>query len=160
VWGSSARASSCATASASAASTPPRRSGYVTQAIIGALLVITAHLALRPLARRIDQLPADGGSEVQTIYRFRAVCRSKVEAHVRAQIVQAFAGEQFILRAVRSEDLDPGNDLVQVEAELQRFGRDDVALEAAVSRLSLEPAVSSVSWTVVEDPGAVLAAGP
>jgi putative Mg2+ transporter-C (MgtC) family protein len=64
-----------------------------------------------------------------------------------------------VLRAVRSQDLDPGTGLVQVEAELQRFGRDDVALEAAVSRLSLEPAVSSVSWTVVEETGAVLAAG-
>jgi len=72
--------------------------------------------------------------------------------------VQAFAGEQFVLRAVRSQDLDPGTDLVQVEAELQRFGRDDVALEAAVSRLSLEPAVSSVSWAVVEDPATGLAA--
>jgi len=72
--------------------------------------------------------------------------------------VQAFAGEQFVLRAVRGQDLDPGTDLVQVEAELQRFGRDDVALEAAVSRLSLEPAVSSVSWAVVEDPATGLAA--
>jgi hypothetical protein len=48
--------------------------------------------------------------------------------------------------------------LVEVEAELQRFGRDDVALEAAVSRLSLEASVSSVSWSVVEDPGVSLAA--
>ena len=63
-----------------------------------------------------------------------------------------------MLRAVRSEDLDSGTDLVEVEAELQRFGRDDVALEAAVSRLSLEPSVSSVSWTVVDAPGVVLAA--
>jgi putative Mg2+ transporter-C (MgtC) family protein len=47
---------------------------------------------------------------------------------------------------------------VQVEAELQRFGRDDIGLEAAVSRLSLEPAVSSVSWSIVEDAGAVLTA--
>jgi putative Mg2+ transporter-C (MgtC) family protein len=133
--------------------------GYITQAVIGALLVVSAHLALRPVARRIDQLPADSGSEVETIYRFRAVCRSDGEAHIRALVVQAFAGEQFILRAVHSEDLDPGTGLVQVEADLQRFGRDDVALEAAVSRLSLEPAVSSVSWTVVEDPGAVLATG-
>ncbi len=59
--------------------------------------------------------------------------------------------------AVRSEDLDPGTDLVEVEAELQRFGRDDVALEAAVSRLSLEPSVSSVSWTVVEPTSVALA---
>jgi hypothetical protein len=47
---------------------------------------------------------------------------------------------------------------VQVEAKLRRFGRDDIGRKAAVSRLSLEPAVSSVSWAV-ENPGAALAAG-
>jgi putative Mg2+ transporter-C (MgtC) family protein len=40
--------------------------------------------------------------------------------------------------------------LVEVIADLYRYGRDDVALEAAVSRLSLEPSVSSVSWNVIE----------
>jgi putative Mg2+ transporter-C (MgtC) family protein len=59
---------------------------------------------------------------------------------------------------VRSEDLDRGTDLVEVEAELQRFGRDDVVLEAAVSRLSLGPSISSVSWSVIEEPGVVLSA--
>lgn len=39
---------------------------------------------------------------------------------------------------------------------LFRYGRDDVALEAAVSRLSLEPSVSSVSWNATE-PAAPLA---
>jgi hypothetical protein len=73
-------------------------------------------------------------------------------------VAQSFAGERFILRAVHSENLDPGTGLVQVEAKLPRFGRDNIGLEAAVSRLSLEPAVSSVSWTV-ENPSAALAAG-
>jgi putative Mg2+ transporter-C (MgtC) family protein len=80
------------------------------------------------------------------------------EANIRALVAQSFAGEQFILRAVHSENLDPGTGLVQVEAKLPRFGRDNIGLEAAVSRLSLEPAVSSVSWTV-ENPSAALAAG-
>jgi putative Mg2+ transporter-C (MgtC) family protein len=73
-------------------------------------------------------------------------------------VAQSFAGERFILRAVHSENLDPGTGLVQVEAKLPRFGRDNIGLEAAVSRLSLEPAVSSMSWTV-ENPSAALAAG-
>jgi putative Mg2+ transporter-C (MgtC) family protein len=47
--------------------------------------------------------------------------------------------------------------LVEVIAELQRRGRDDLGLEAAVGRLSLEPAVSSVTWTVTE-PGPALRA--
>ncbi len=39
---------------------------------------------------------------------------------------------------------------IQGTAELQRHGRDDLAMEAAVSRLSLEPSASSVTWTTAE----------
>jgi putative Mg2+ transporter-C (MgtC) family protein len=131
--------------------------GYIIEAVVGALLVVVAHLALRPVARRLDRLPATEDSEIEVVYMFRAVCRSADEAHIRALVVQAISRDEFVLRAVRSEDLDPGTDLVEVEAELQRFGRDDVALEAAVSRLSLEPSVSSVSWSVVEPTSVALA---
>ena len=132
--------------------------GYIIEAVVGAMLVVVAHVALRPVARRLDRLPATEESEIEIVYLFRAVCRSADEAHIRALVVQAISRDEFVLRAVRSEDLDRGTDLVEVEAELQRFGRDDVALEAAVSRLSLESSVSSVSWSVIEQPGMVVAA--
>jgi putative Mg2+ transporter-C (MgtC) family protein len=132
--------------------------GYIAESAVGAILVVIAHMALRPLALRVDRMPTTEETEVETVYRFQAVCRSADEAHIRALVVQAITRDEFVLRAVRSEDLDRGTDLVEVEAELQRFGRDDVALEAAVSRLSLEPSVSSVSWSVVEDAGVSLAA--
>lgn len=132
--------------------------GYIVEAALGAVLVVLAHVALRPVARQLDRLPATEESEVQTVYRIRAVCRSTEEAHIRALVVQAISRDEFVLRAVHSEDLDAGVDLVAVEAELQRFGRDDVALEAAVSRLSLEPSISSVSWSVVEESGVALVA--
>jgi len=77
------------------------------------------------------------------------------EAHIRALLVQALAKDDFILRAVRSRDLSPDGDLVEVGAELHRYGRDDLALEQAVSRLSLEPSVSSVSWTVADSSAAL-----
>ena len=131
--------------------------GYIYEAVIGAALIVATHLLLRPLARRVDRLPALGDSEVETAYEFTAVCRAAEEAHIRALIVQALSGGDFALRAIRSQDLEPGTGLVEVDAELQRYGRDDVALEAAVSRLSLEPGVTSVKWTVVE-PIALLAA--
>jgi putative Mg2+ transporter-C (MgtC) family protein len=133
--------------------------GYIVQAIIGAILVVLAHLVLRPVARRIDRLPATGDSEVETLYEFHAVCRSEDEAHIRVLVVQALTGDDFVLRAVRSKDLDRRARTVEVTAELQRFGRDDVALEAAVSRLSLEPSVSSVTWNVVDSPAPLLPAG-
>lgn len=131
--------------------------GYVVEAIIGALLVVAAHALLRPIARRIDRMPANDQSEVETVYRFRAVCRASDEAHIRALVVQALTKDDFVLRAVRSQDLNSGSDFVEVEAELSRLGRDDVALESAVSRLSLEPSVNSVSWTVDDEVATALA---
>ncbi len=125
--------------------------GYPFEATLGAFLVVTVHLLLRPVARRIDHLPV--ADEVETVYRFRAVCRAQNEAHIRALVVQALAGGEFHLRAARSRDLNSGSDLVEVEAEVSHFGRDDVALETAVSRLSLEPGVTSVSWSVVQEEG-------
>jgi putative Mg2+ transporter-C (MgtC) family protein len=72
-------------------------------------------------------------------------------------VVQALTGGDFALHSLRSKDLNAGSGLVEVTAELTRYGRDDVALEAAVSRLSLEPSVSSVTWNTNE-PAALLAA--
>jgi putative Mg2+ transporter-C (MgtC) family protein len=68
----------------------------------------------------------------------------------RALVVNALTGDGFVLHSVRSEDLDTGSGLAEVTADLHRYGRDDLALEAAVSRLIIEPAVSSLSWNVCE----------
>ena len=43
--------------------------GYPLAATIGAVFVLTVHLALRPVARHIARLPA--ADETETIYRFR-----------------------------------------------------------------------------------------
>jgi putative Mg2+ transporter-C (MgtC) family protein len=124
--------------------------GYIPVAAIAAGFVLLAHLGLRPLARKLDRMPAGAETEVETCYNFRAVCRAGKEAHIRALVVQALARDDFVLHSVRSKDLDSGSGLVEVTAELQRYGRDDIALEAAVSRLSLEPSVSSVTWNTCE----------
>jgi putative Mg2+ transporter-C (MgtC) family protein len=124
--------------------------GYIPAAAIAAGLVLAAHLLLRPIGRRLDRLPASPQTEIETIYTFRAVCRAKNEAHIRALVVQALTREGFVLRSMRSQDLDAPGDLVEVTAELQRAGRDDVALESIVSRVSLEPSVSSVTWSACD----------
>jgi len=124
--------------------------GYVLEGAIAALAVLAGHLVLRPIAHRIDRQPIDEASEVETAYRFEAICRAADEAHVRALVTQAASASQFRLRAVRSEDLGVGQDRVRVTAVLEGTGRDDIALEGAVSRLSLEPSVSAVNWSVEE----------
>ena len=124
--------------------------GYLPAAAIAAAFIVLAHLLLRPVARRLDRLPASTQTEVETVYEFRAVCRATDEAHIRALVVQALTRGEFTLHAVASRDLDAGSGLVEVTAELHSYGRDDLALETAVSRLSLEPSVSSVTWNIRE----------
>ncbi len=115
-----------------------------------AALILTAHLALRPLAQRVDRLPATADTEIQTTYQFRAVTRAADEAHIRTLLVRELTGDDFTLHSVQSHDLNNGTGQVEVTAELQAHGRDDLALENAVSRLSLEPSFSSVTWTTPE----------
>ena len=132
--------------------------GMPLGAVTGAAVVVLTNVLLRPVARRLDRSP-DTGAEVERPYRFAAVCRSEQEAHVRTLVVQALAGPEFGLRSVRSDDL-PGGELVEVQADLcLAGGQGSTALEYAVSRLSLEPAVTSVGWELIDDGGEV-DAGP
>lgn len=94
--------------------------GYVLEAALGAIAVLAGHLILRPVAHRIDRQPIDEASEVETAYRFEAICRAADEAHVRALVTQAASASQFRLRIVRSEDLEVGQDRVRVTASRTR----------------------------------------
>ncbi|MFK0290509.1 MgtC/SapB family protein [Streptomyces sp. NPDC090442] len=124
-------------------------SGLYVVAGLGTAAVVGANLLLRPLGRHLDREPR-GGAEVTTDYYFEAVCAEPEEAHIRALLVQSVARPGFLLRSVFSRDAEEGK--VTVAAELTTERRDDSLLEAALSRLSLEPAVSAVSWTVVGQP--------
>ncbi|WP_298212077.1 MgtC/SapB family protein [Ferrimicrobium sp.] len=123
--------------------------GYLIEAIVGALLVLAVHLGLRPIAHLIDRTPADENSEIETIYQFEAICRASEEGNVRLQLTRAATIGQFRLRSLSSQDQNGGAGLVKVEAELIGFGRNDIGIEEAVSRLSLEPSITSVAWKVL-----------
>ncbi|WP_028924109.1 MgtC/SapB family protein [Pseudonocardia acaciae] len=124
--------------------------GMYPVAALGAVAVVVANLLLRPLGRRLDRQPA-GGDEVCVEYRFEAACEEAAEAHIRALLVQAVTDTAFGLRGIRSYNTATDGQ-VTVAAELTADHRDDRRLEQAVSRLSLEPAVTSVTWSAVQDP--------
>jgi putative Mg2+ transporter-C (MgtC) family protein len=124
--------------------------GMYPIAALGTAAVVIANVVLRPLGRRIDHYPT-GGEEVAVGYRFEAVCAEPAEAHIRALVVQALSGTTFQLRGIRSYNTAADHQ-VSVVAELTAEHRNDSQLEQAVSRLSLEPAVTAVTWTVNTDP--------
>ncbi len=86
------------------------------------------------LARRV-------ASNRQVISTSLSSCRATEEAHIRALITQSVSTSQFRLCAVRSKNLENDDERVRVTAILEGIGRDDVALENTVSRLSVGPSV-------------------
>ena len=123
--------------------------GFFSQAFMGALAVLTANILLRPLGYRINQQPLKG-TEVELCYRCSIVCLGKDEAYVRTLLLQAVSTSTAMkLRSLNSEDLEE-SDNVEVEADLLTQERNDNLLEQMVSRLSLEPGISAVSWRIIE----------
>ena len=121
--------------------------GLYSVAAAGTVVVVGANVLLRWLGRAVDRRP-DTGDETPTRYIFQAVTRDATEAHVRALLVQALNRTDFCLLSVLSTDR-PDERTVEVRAELVGDQRDDAQMESAVSRLSLEPSVTSVRWEAV-----------
>jgi putative Mg2+ transporter-C (MgtC) family protein len=118
--------------------------GMFTAASAGTVLVVVVNVALRAAGRVVDRRP-DTGDEHPTFYTFVAVTRDEQEAHVRALLVQALTRTEFRVRSIASGNTG-ANGCVEVRAELVGDQRDDRQMESAVSRLSLEPSVTSIRW--------------
>jgi putative Mg2+ transporter-C (MgtC) family protein len=124
--------------------------GLFPQAFIGAVAVLLANIALRPLGYRINQQPLKG-TELKLCYRVEVICRSKHEVRVRALLLQAINTSQMKLRSLHNEELEDMPGKVSVEADLVTQERNDSYLEELVGRLSLESGVNSVKWRIIEE---------
>jgi putative Mg2+ transporter-C (MgtC) family protein len=118
--------------------------GMFPVAFAGTVLVVVVNVALRAAGRVVDPRP-ETGDEHPITYTFFAVTRDEQEAHVRALLVQALTRTEFRVRSIASSNTDT-NGHVEVRAELVGDQRDDRQMESAVSRLSLEPSVTSIRW--------------
>jgi putative Mg2+ transporter-C (MgtC) family protein len=118
-------------------------------AVAGTVVVLSIHVFLRPLARLINLQPRDT-ADIETIYRFRLVCRSDDESRIRSLLLHMVNGLPLMLHSLHSEDMeDPAK--VEVTAGLVSSERNDALMEQLVSRLSLESGVSAVSWEITSE---------
>ncbi|WP_063001893.1 MgtC/SapB family protein [Nocardia mikamii] len=122
--------------------------GMYGTAAAGTVAVVIVNIALRAAGRKVDRRP-ESGHEQPAHYAFTAVTDDAHEAHVRALLVQALTRTDFQLVSVASANAEDAG-RVEVRADLVGDQRDDRQMESAVSRLSLEPSVTSVGWRTVE----------
>jgi putative Mg2+ transporter-C (MgtC) family protein len=69
---------------------------------------------------------------------------------MRALLLHSLGGQLLVLKSLTSDDIEH-TDKVEVQAILTSTGKQDLLLEQIVSRLSLEPGVSGVSWEIVAE---------
>jgi putative Mg2+ transporter-C (MgtC) family protein len=118
--------------------------GYSTQAAIGTGAILFVHVVLRPLVGAINAR-SDSGTEVVTTYEFHATCRNEVEERVRTALIAAVRNAKITLLALYSDDI-PDSSAVEVVADVAISGEADEQLESVVTKLGIEPGVTSVSW--------------
>ncbi|MFC7755695.1 MgtC/SapB family protein [Tsukamurella soli] len=123
-------------------------SGLYLAAGVGTVAVVIVNTFLRSVGHVVDRAPdPSGGKEEPSTYEFVAVTADESESHVRVSLVQAITRTNFHLRSIASHNIADG--LVEVRAALTSDERNDRAMESTITQLSMEPAVTRVSWNVI-----------
>ena len=119
--------------------------GFLREGVIAAAAVVARQLpASSRLARKIDRQPSRG-TDMETQYVLRFVCRNDDEAKLRVLLMHHIHALPINLHAFYSEDLNSSGK-VEVRATLVSSERQNAMLEDIVQRLGLEPGISAVSW--------------
>ena len=119
--------------------------GFLVQGLIGTGAVLLIHLALRPLVWKIEA-KTKTMKEVETVYRMRVLCPNDQAAVIRTIFMRHVnAQPAMTVQGISTQDTDQA-DKTAVLVEIFSTERNDKYMNDLVSRLSIEPSVSSVSW--------------
>lgn len=122
--------------------------GLYGSAVTGSIAVIGANVCLRPIGKALNR--GKGTVDADITYLFRITARSDQEAHMRALLLNSIGGQPLNLKSLKSDDVEH-TDKVEIHAVLTSTGLQNSVLEQIVSRLSLEPSVSGVSWEILAE---------
>ncbi|MBV8246347.1 MAG: MgtC/SapB family protein [Candidatus Eremiobacteraeota bacterium] len=120
-------------------------SGFLGEAAIGAVAIVSANVLLRPIVARINRQPLDQ-TELSQAYEITVVCAGQHEETVRALVLGQIRATTLILRSLESHNIE--NERVQVNALVVTAMRADAKLEKIVGYLSLDPKILAASWRV------------
>jgi putative Mg2+ transporter-C (MgtC) family protein len=119
--------------------------GQPLAGLVGALGVLTLHLALRPVSDWLDRR-LRAAPNAATVYRLRVRCRAGGESVVRALLLKFFHDHRTMtIQGITTQEVgEPG--IACVVAEIHSEQRDDRAMEELMALVNDEASVSSVSW--------------
>jgi len=119
--------------------------GFPLHGLLGTATVLLLHLGLRPVARRIDAR-LKTAVDVETLYRIRIVCQEKQEVVIRTILMRHVNSDaRMTIQRISTQDTERA-DQAAVVADIFSIERADRAMQDLMSRLNIEPGVTSVSW--------------
>ena len=121
--------------------------GHMLLPLILTLTVLLTNTVLRPLAYRLH--PAlSTVQDAETVYAITLTCRSVDETHLRPLLLAAVSQAHAMLQAIHRED-ESAENRTRLRADITTAGRRNEEVEQIAMRLSLEPGVTSLSWSIV-----------
>ena len=124
-------------------------SGCVAEAGIGTVAILILNVALRPLVHKMEW-HANKAIEVETVYRMRVVCDADHDGVIRTILMRHVNSQpRMSLQGISIQEAATEH-AATVVAEIFSAERNDKSLNELVSRVSIEPGVTSVSWERVQ----------
>ncbi|HZQ45808.1 MAG TPA: MgtC/SapB family protein, partial [Verrucomicrobiae bacterium] len=122
-------------------------SGYFSQALVGAVMILVINLCLQPLVALINRQPVDPG-EQEVKYSMQLTCEGGREAGLRGLLVQLIGVAPMVLHQVESTH-GPGENQTQIKAIFSSPERQDNQVEQLATRLCLEKNVTGLTWQML-----------
>lgn len=120
-------------------------SGRLIEAGVGTAGVLVVHLILRPVVRRIDAR-VKVATGVETQYRARVVCQRSDAILIRTIFMRHVNSEAAMsVQGISLEDVE-GGECTAVVADIYSAERKDKFMNDLISRMGIEPSVTSASW--------------
>jgi len=111
-------------------------------------IIVMTHILYRPVSNWLSRTLPPKNNTINVEYLFTIKCTPKSLNHIRLLVAQELSMDNFlILKSITSEDSD--NNLKQIKAIVISTGKNDNVIEKISSRLSIEEAVTSVSWEMI-----------
>jgi putative Mg2+ transporter-C (MgtC) family protein len=115
-------------------------------ASILAAIVILTNIALRPLADKLHRtVPVSDSLEAR--YEIVITCRSVDEMHLRALLLTTIGRMAATLQGIQRAEMQE-TDHAQLRTEIRTHGQQNEMVEEIAIRLSIEPRVTSLSWSI------------
>ena len=122
--------------------------------LMGTVVIVFANTLLRPVGHAVNR--KSGRSSQTTVegagYTFEAITNDKSEPRVRALLLQTINRPEYRLKSITASH-KKGNGDVALQAEIHSLVADPAPLERAVSRMTLDPKVTSARWWMHEPEG-------